>query len=300
MRAPPLSMHEGEAAWRLIGRWAGAAACVAAAHAGVTWAVMNWPRPEIPAGEPPSAIMIEFAPVPLAPEAPQQDVAVGPEMTMSQQSNASELSEETPPEELEETEQKMTKAEPVEVAVEQEVETELDIPELPVIEDAEVSLVKPAEKPPEIETVEEETPPPPPKPKPKKAEDSDVQQNTQASAPTTAAPKPLDVQRAKTNAAPSSGVSSSRSITTWRGMVMAHLNRRKRHPGGSARGTSSVAFVIDRSGRVLSARLIRSSGSSALDRAAVALARRASPVPAPPANIGQGRITLTVPIHFSR
>lgn len=300
MRGPSLSMHEGEAAWRILRRWVSAAACVAAAHAGLTWAVVNWPRPEIPAGEPPSAIMIEFAPVPLAPEVPQQDVAVGPEMAVSQQSAAAELSEEKPPEEVEETEHKMTKAEPVEEPIDQEVETELDIPELPVIENAEAALLKPAEKPPEIEEVEEETPPPPPTPKPKKAEDSDVQRTNQASAPATAAPKPLDVQRAKTNAAPSSGVSSSRSIATWRGMVMAHLNRRKRHPGGSARGTSSVAFVIDRSGRVLSARLIRSSGSSALDRAAVALARRASPVPAPPANIGQGRITLTVPIHFSR
>jgi protein TonB len=61
-----------------------------------------------------------------------------------------------------------------------------------------------------------------------------------------------------------------------------------------------VAFTIDRSGRVLSARLIRSSGSSALDQEAVSLARRASPVPPPPPNIGRASITLTVPVRFSR
>jgi protein TonB len=67
------------------------------------------------------------------------------------------------------------------------------------------------------------------------------------------------------------------SVATWRGSVMAHLDRHKRYPGGGG-GTSSVAFTIDRSGRVLSARLIQSSGSAILDEEAVALARRASPV----------------------
>jgi len=79
---------------------------------------------------------------------------------------------------------------------------------------------------------------------------------------------------------------------------MAHLNRHKRYPGGG--GTSSVAFTIDRSGRVLSVRLIRSSGSAVLDQEAVALARHASSVPAPPANIGRGSVVLSVPVRFSR
>jgi protein TonB len=90
------------------------------------------------------------------------------------------------------------------------------------------------------------------------------------------------------------------SMATWRGQVMAHLNRRKRHPGGAAGGTASVSFTIDRSGRVLSARLIRSSGSAILDREAVALARRASPVPAPPAGIGRSTVNLSVPVRFAR
>ena len=43
---------------------------------------------------------------------------------------------------------------------------------------------------------------------------------------------------------------------------MAHLNRYKRYPAGaSTRGTASVAFTIARSGQVLSARLIGSSGN---------------------------------------
>lgn len=301
MRFSSCPIRDCETRWRLLRRWASAAACVAAAHSGIAWAVVNWPHPQPPAGEAPSAIMIEFAPVPLAPNAPPQDVAVGPEMTMSQQSSPRELNEKEPVEEVE-TELEIAKAEPVEEVREQEVETEIEVPELPVVESADAVLAQPAKAAPEIETVEVETPPPEPtkKPEQEKPEESEQQENSPTSAPTTSAPKPLNVQRAKTNAAPSSGVSSSVSVATWRGRVMAHLNRRKRHPGGRARGTSSIAFVIDRSGRVLSARLIRSSGNSTLDRAAVALARRASPLPAPPANIGKSRITMTVPINFSR
>lgn len=82
---------------------------------------------------------------------------------------------------------------------------------------------------------------------------------------------------------------------------MAHLNRHKRFPqGASGTGFTMVAFTIDRSGRVLSSRLTRSSGDAALDAEAVSLPRRASPVPAPPPNVGGGSVTLAVPIRFNR
>ena len=91
------------------------------------------------------------------------------------------------------------------------------------------------------------------------------------------------------------------SPSSWRGALMAHLNRHKRFPSGAAgAGVATVAFTIDRSGRVLSARLVRSAGDSALDAEAASLSRRASPVPAPPPDVGGGSITLAVPIRFSR
>jgi protein TonB len=241
--------------------------------------------------------MIDFAPVPLAPEAPPQDVAVGPQMTMAQQSAPSELSEDTPTEETEQT-QETAAAQTLKEPPRPEVETITDVPELPVLDEAEAVLAQASRPPVEIEAKEDRPPNPKPKPKPKAS--SKPQEESDSSAPATSAPKPLKAHRANTNLAPSPGVSSSMSAATWRGRVMAHLNARKRYPGGGARGTSSIAFVIDRSGRVLSARLIRSSGSAALDREAVALARRSSPVPAPPPNVRGGRLTLTVPIRFSR
>ena len=70
--------------------------------------------------------------------------------------------------------------------------------------------------------------------------------------------------------------------------------------GAAGAGVATVAFTIDHSGRVLSARLVRSAGDSALDAEAASLPRRASPVPAPPPDVGGGSITLAVPIRFSR
>lgn len=98
------------------------------------------------------------------------------------------------------------------------------------------------------------------------------------------------------DAAPSSA-SSGASIATWRGAVLAHLNAFKPTPTGGATGTARVAFSVDRNGRVLSASLAGGSGDPALDAAAVAMVRRASPVPAPPPEMG-GRIALAVPVYF--
>jgi TonB family protein len=82
---------------------------------------------------------------------------------------------------------------------------------------------------------------------------------------------------------------------------MAHLNRYKRYPSGAAgTGTASVAFTIARSGQVLSARLIGSSGNPALDAEAVSLPRHASPVPAPPPDFGGGRSNPHCPNPFRR
>lgn len=274
-------------------RWMLASVFVTALHVGTAYAILNWPQPPVPSGEPPAAFMIELAPLPVAPETVEKPVPVGPEAEMSEESTPSEKKVEEQETEKSETpvEPKVAEAEPTPEPVAE------DTPKLPEVPDADAVLPAPVEKPAQPNPTEDKPVEPP------KEEQKDTSrprpQSTKA-AQTTTAPKPLVAPRAKTNAAPSAGVATSASMSSWRGMVVAHINRHKRYPGGGSRGTSSVAFTIDRSGRVLSARLIRSSGSSALDQEAVSLARRASPVPAPPSNITGRSIVLTVPIRFSR
>lgn len=296
--APDDHGRDGETLRQIILRWTLAAGFVVLVHGGVALAIARWPRPERTAGEPPAAVMIELAPLPVAPEAPPQEVAVDVRKEQIDKSTPTEAKEEPvkdePPEpEVEPVKTELPKEPPPE-PIEREINTETEMPELPQVETAAAVLEAPSPPPPPevIEKKPEEEKPvekrkAKPKPKPK------------SKAQAASAPRPVDVARANANAAPTSGVGASMSVATWRGSVMAHLNRHKRYPG-SGGGTSSVAFTIDRSGRVLSARLIRSSGSAVLDQEAIALARRASPVPAPPAHIGGGAVVLTVPVRFSR
>ncbi len=91
---------------------------------------------------------------------------------------------------------------------------------------------------------------------------------------------------------------------TWQGLVLARLNKHRRYPRSAMaqlqQGVPYIRFVMDREGRVLSATLERSSGFPDLDREAVALPRRAQPLPKPPVDMrpGQATIELVVPVEF--
>lgn len=250
-------------------RWTLAGIAVAALHGGGVWLALNWPRPAEAVGDPPAAIMMELAPLALAPEVPQQDIAPGPEMVEA---------EEQPEPEPEKPVEEEVEPEP-ERPPEPPEETEIKPPETPKVEKAEAVL------PPKVE-------PPKPKPKPKKKQ--------QQAAPRTTAPPTSRAQPADRMAAPAEGVSASMSAASWRGALMAHLNRHKRFPPGGSQGVALVAFSITHSGVVTSVRLVRSSGDGALDTEAVGLVRRASPVPAPPPSVGGNSLSLTVPVRFAR
>jgi protein TonB len=95
------------------------------------------------------------------------------------------------------------------------------------------------------------------------------------------------------------GIGSSRAVRDWASEVSAHLARNKRYPAEALSrgigGTASVAFALGADGRVISVRLVRSSGNASLDRESQDLVRRASPFPPPP----QGKASITVPVNFN-
>lgn len=72
------------------------------------------------------------------------------------------------------------------------------------------------------------------------------------------------------------------AISNYPGQVMRRIQRQRR-PRVNARGGAVVSFSVSSGGGLASARVARSSGSRELDRAALALVRRAAPFPAPPA-----------------
>ena len=100
--------------------------------------------------------------------------------------------------------------------------------------------------------------------------------------------------------ASSTGVGRSQTNVNYAGLVASHLARYKQYPADARsrgeRGTAAVAFSLDGSGRVTSARLARSSGVASIDQEVVAMVYRASPFPAPPDGRPQA---FSVPVNFS-
>ena len=93
---------------------------------------------------------------------------------------------------------------------------------------------------------------------------------------------------------------TSAAIASWERLLVAQLERHKRYPpqAGGKVGEARLAFDIDRTGRVLASRIVHSSGSDALDREALALLRRAAPLPPPPAGLPDDRLSFVVPIRY--
>jgi periplasmic protein TonB len=279
--------------WLAALRWGAAALTVAAVHGGAAWVGVNWRPTEAAAGAPEPAVMIELAALSVAPEAPPEELPVAQERAEPEPPPPEPVREEPPPPEPEP--EPLPEPTPVE-------QPEIKLPELPQIPTLDAVLLPP---PPEPKLVEKKPEPklkivekPKPKPKAKVVERKPVEQRAKEAV----APKPSEQRAAApTSAAQSTASQPTVSTASWRGSLIAHLNRYKRFPGGANPGTVQVAFTIDRSGNVLSSRVVGSSGDSALDAEAAAMIRRASPVPAPPAGVGGGgAISLSVPIRFSR
>lgn len=117
-------------------------------------------------------------------------------------------------------------------------------------------------------------------------------------APMADTPAPILTTTPKANAAPKKAAAAPKSLAPWRKKLLTHINSHKRGFSGGS-GTASVAFKIDRKGKVLSSQVVKSSGNKALDAEAMALTKRASPVPPPPSDVTGQTLFLTVPIRFS-
>lgn len=144
----------------------------------------------------------------------------------------------------------------------------------------------------------------------KKPRDDDLKTVTTPTAPSnpsiaaeaTATPSPETAQQAPRSTAPELGTGESlrRVRATWQKELAAHLDKYKRYPGDRSSQSAEIVirFVLDRTGHVVSADVARSSGDAAFDGAALALMRRADPVPPPPPSIADDGLSFTMPVIF--
>lgn len=102
--------------------------------------------------------------------------------------------------------------------------------------------------------------------------------------------------------APSDGVEPDTELEAWERDVIKRLDANKRYPARAQfRGQEDVVVVqvrVDRRGEVVSRRVIASRGYGLLDREALALVDRSSPLPSPPEQVGDAKLEFRVPVAF--
>jgi protein TonB len=91
------------------------------------------------------------------------------------------------------------------------------------------------------------------------------------------------------------------TVARWERSLVARIERFKRYPPQAEGrfGVAMVAFTIDRNGRLLSARIIKGSGSAILDDEGLAILQRASPFPLPPTGVAEDRLSFVLPIRYA-
>lgn len=94
------------------------------------------------------------------------------------------------------------------------------------------------------------------------------------------------------------------AVSNYPGKIVSKLRRSLRYPpearSQKLRGEVQVQFTVTAGGGVGSVRVVRSSGSPVLDKAALETVRRAAPFPAIPKDAGRSSWPFTVPLAFAR
>jgi len=251
-------------------RWITAAALVLAAHAGL-FVAYRMARPLQPLGaEDTAAVIIDLAPLTVAPVAQAQELAPGPPIP--------------PPEPAEQPKPEVTPSKP-ELHVDSRIEAapasvplplSPPSPESPPVEDA-----KPIDKP-VGKTAEAKTRPRPP--------------------PESAAPAAL--RTAPVAASARQGTRDGKALPpSWVQRLLAHLNHFKRYPRGARlnheEGVVTLNFTMDHSGHVLASHIAKSSGIRELDAEVLQMLHRAEPLPSLPLGVRADVRSFNVPIRFS-
>lgn len=256
------------------------------------------PEPEVPAAEP--APLMEqvqaVAPQPTtAAQVPPPPTAMAVPEPVTAQPPPPEPVAATPPVET-------APPPPVETvqAVQPEVQQVAEPDVLP-LEVADIPPPPPAPPPPPVQA--RAPTPPPPRPVQRREPVSPPQAATQRAeappAPVTAAP--IAAAPAAPSPAPARAASAA-AVSSFQSEIFGRIRRALRYPReAQIRRVEGVAYVsvsLSSNGQLLSARLVRGTGNDSLDEEAVAVLRRAAPLPAPPEG-SPDPFPIELPISFT-
>jgi protein TonB len=246
---------------REIVRWTACFTLAAAMHAAGAFVVLaKWDQSaEAVASSP--VIMIDLAPIAVAPLAQPVDVAPGPEQTQPEPPTPD------PDKDVVETPPEPEKVEPVRTA---------NLPD--------PAVVLPPPRPVEKKEAAQ-------KPKKKRSAALTAPSAADVAAPQAAAPLP---GATSSNAAATASWQRLLAAALERKKNYPHEARSR-----GEQGTATLAFRVDRAGNVHGAHIARSSGVPALDRETLELVQRAVPLPPPPPDMPGSQIPISVPIRYS-
>jgi TonB family protein len=118
----------------------------------------------------------------------------------------------------------------------------------------------------------------------------------------TATPSSEAIPEGPRSVSPAQGTGETvrRMRATWQKELVAHLDKHKRYPAERSQKSAEilVSFALDRMGHVLSTGIVKGSGDTAFDEAALAMLKRSDPVPQPPPLVADEGLNFTLPVIF--
>ncbi len=158
-----------------------------------------------------------------------------------------------------------------------------------------------------IATLDAEPPAPPKPPEPKPAPEPDSRSEPapprQAETAKGAVKTPGATAGASTPkpAAAAAPAVSRAALANWGSQIRTRIERRKKTPRGSwSPGSTTVRIKITRDGGLAGLGVLKSSGDSRLDRAALDAVKRAGRFPAAPKGFAKPAMTFDLPVSFVR
>jgi protein TonB len=171
-----------------------------------------------------------------------------------------------------------------------------------VVKDTELPKAVPTETEDPDRVVTANEPKEPEKDEPEMAAVQTSASTESAAAEATATPSSEAIPEGPRSVAPASGTGESarRMRATWTKQLIAHLDKHKRYPAQRQHKTAEIviSFVLDRTGHVLSTGIVKGSGDTAFDEAALAMIKRSDPVPQPPPLVADEGLNFTLPVIF--
>ncbi|MDC7684259.1 energy transducer TonB [Asticcacaulis sp. BYS171W] len=134
--------------------------------------------------------------------------------------------------------------------------------------------------------------------------------NTATKSPATLTPVAPGTGRAASDApqsphpgpAPQTAAKTGKPTAAYLALVRRHVESFKVYPKQAKRrrieGVVTLSFTVDRQGRLLLSQIVRGSGSTELDQAALDMLVDAQPLPKPPADVNGDRIDIVTEVSF--